>query len=70
VIGRRVGGDPEFDYSPALQEAQASGRAWDRAMLLRFLADPEEMFPGLWMGSNGLRDAAEREAIAGFVEGR
>ncbi len=67
VIGRRVGGDAAFDYSPALEAAGRNGDVWDAARLSRFLADPEEMYPGLWMGSNGLPDAAERDAVAGFL---
>jgi cytochrome c len=31
------------------------------------LADPEAMFPGLWMGANGLRDAGDRAAVAAFL---
>jgi cytochrome c2 len=67
--GRRVGGDPGFDYSPVLAAARNEGRVWDRAMLDRFLEDPEEMFPGLWMGGNGLRAAADRAAVARFLAG-
>jgi cytochrome c2 len=66
--GRRVGGDPGFDYSPALVEAGKAGDAWDGDRLVRFLADPEEMYPGLWMGANGLRSAAERQAVAEFLQ--
>lgn len=67
LIGRPVAGDPQFDYSPVLRQARAAGQVWDAAMLERFLADPEEMFPGLWMGGNGLDRAAEREAVAAFL---
>ena len=67
VVGRRVGGDPGFDYSPVLEEARQEGRVWDVATLERFLADPEEMFPGLWMGNNGLRAAEDRAAVAAFL---
>ncbi|MFC7539303.1 c-type cytochrome [Siccirubricoccus deserti] len=45
----------------------AAGQVWDAPMLERFLADPEEMFPGLWMGGNGLRQAADRAAVARFL---
>lgn len=65
VLGRRVGGDPAFGYSPALEQA---GRSWDRALLLRFLADPEEVFPGTWMGANNLPEAADRAAVADFLQ--
>ena len=68
VAARRVGGDPAFDYSPVLEAAREAGRVWDAALLERFLADPEEMFPGLWMGNNGLRAAEDRAAVAAFLQ--
>jgi cytochrome c len=64
LAGRRIGGDAGFDYSPALQAAE--GR-WDAARLERFLRDPEEMFPGLWMGGNGVSDAAARQRIVEYL---
>jgi cytochrome c len=69
LIGRVVGGDPRFDYSPALRRARAAGLRWDAARLAAFLDDPEEMFPGLWMGGNGLRDADARDAVASYLRG-
>ncbi len=69
VLGRRVGGDPGFDYSPALQAAGRAGERWDTARLIRFLDDPEEMYPGVWMGANGLPAAAERRAVVEFLRG-
>ncbi|MBD0274780.1 MAG: c-type cytochrome [Acetobacteraceae bacterium] len=68
VVGRRVGTAEGFDYSPVLQEAGRAGDAWDAARLERFLADPEEMYPGLWMGGNGLRVAADRRAVVAFLQ--
>jgi cytochrome c len=68
LIGREVAGDRAFDYSPALRDARATGQVWDAAMLDRFLADPEEMFPGLWMGGNGLARAAERAAVVAYLK--
>lgn len=68
LFGRAVGGDPAFDYSPALEAARRAGHRWDMARLLRFLDDPEEMYPGLWMGGNGLPAEAERGALAGWLE--
>jgi cytochrome c len=62
-----VGGDPKFDYSPVLEGARQEGRVWDEALLKQFLADPEEMFPGLWMGNNALRAAEDRAAVAAFL---
>ena len=66
LAGRRVGGDLAFDYSPALRAAHG---AWDAERLDRFLADPEEMFPGLWMGGNGIDDAVQRRALVEFLVG-
>lgn len=68
VAGRRVGGDPAFDYSPVLEQAGRGGDRWDRERLVRFLEDPEEMYPGVWMGGNGLRAEAERSSVARFLE--
>jgi cytochrome c len=68
LLGRGVAGDPAFDYSPALEAARGRA-AWDAATLDHFLADPEAMFPGLWMGENGVRDAADRAAVVRFLTG-
>ena len=67
LIGRKVGGDPAFDYSPVLRKANAERLSWDNERLDRFLADPAEMFPGLWMSIRGVEDAADRAALVGFL---
>jgi cytochrome c2 len=67
VIGRRVGAAPGFDYSPVLEGAGRGGDTWDPDRMVRFLEDPEEMYPGLWMGANGLRAEAQRRAVAAFL---
>ena len=67
LIGRRVAGDPAFDYSPVLRQAGAQNRRWDRTMLDAFLADPEAMFPGMWMTGRRMPEAAERRALASFL---
>ena len=67
LIGRKVAGDPAFDYSPVLQQAREEGRVWTREALERFLADPEAMFPAMWMSAQGIRDATERKALARFI---
>ena len=67
LLGRRVGGDGAFDYSPALQKARDEGLVWDEARLDRFLTDPAEMFPGLWMATRGVEDASERRALVRFL---
>ena len=67
VVGRAVGGDAAFDYSPVLRKAREDGLRWDAQRLETFLADPAEMFPGLWMSMRGIEDAAERKALARFL---
>jgi cytochrome c len=60
LIGRRVAGDPAFDYSPALRAGRDKGDVWTRDTLDLFLSDPEMMYPGQWMGSPPIRDAKTR----------
>ncbi len=68
VVGRRVGSEPGFGYSPVLEEAGRKGDAWDVGRLATFLEDPEEMYPGVWMGANGLRSEAERRAVVEWLQ--
>ena len=67
LIGRSIGGDPAFDYSPVLRKAREDGLHWDAQRLQTFLADPAAMFPGLWMSMRGIEDAAERQALVRFL---
>ncbi|MEH2527506.1 MULTISPECIES: c-type cytochrome [unclassified Bradyrhizobium] len=67
VIGRPIGGEVGFDYSPVLRKARDDGLRWDAKRLEAFLADPAAMFPGLWMSIRGI-DAAERQALVRFLE--
>ncbi|MBR0670921.1 c-type cytochrome [Neoroseomonas soli] len=64
LSGRRIAGDARFDYSPTLRGASGT---WTAERLSEFLDDPEEMFPGLWMGGNGVHDAATRRAIVDYL---
>jgi len=70
LIGRKVAGDPRFDYSPALRAARDGGAMWTADRLDRFLAEPEDMFPGLWMGGNGMREPGPRAALVDFLRAR
>jgi cytochrome c len=67
LVGRKVGSDPAFDYSPALRKARDEGLIWDAGGLDAFLADPAKMFPGLWMSMRGIEDAAERQSLVSFL---
>ncbi|GHC64791.1 cytochrome c2 [Gemmobacter tilapiae] len=42
VIGRPVGGMPEYVYGPALLAAGADGQAWDEASLALYVSDPNK----------------------------
>lgn len=68
VVGRTIGGDAAFDYSPVLRKAREDGLRWDAKRLDAFLADPAAMFPGLWMSMRGIEDTAERQALLRFLE--
>lgn len=67
VVGRRIGGDPDYGYSPPVEAAGAAGQRWDAALLARFLADPDAMFPASWMGGNGVSRAEDRAAVVEFL---
>ena len=67
LIGRSIGGDPAFDYSPVLRKARDDGLRWDATRLDSFLTDPAAMFPGLWMSMRGVEDATERQALIRFL---
>ena len=45
---------------PKLLINGANDRYWTLDALDTFLADPEAMFPAMWMSAQGIRDAAER----------
>ena len=68
VVGRPIGGDAAFDYSPVLRKARDEGLRWDAKRMEAFLADPAAMFPGLWMSMRGIEDAAERQALVRLLE--
>ncbi|MEM9630770.1 MAG: hypothetical protein AAGA50_05570 [Pseudomonadota bacterium] len=65
--GRRLGGDQDFGYSPVFEQAFETGDVWTPELLDQFLADPEGMFPGMWMSYQGLEDAARRSALVDFI---
>jgi cytochrome c len=67
LIGRNIGGDAAFDYSPVLRKARDEGLRWDARRLETFLADPAEMFSGLWMSMRGIEDASERQSLVRFL---
>lgn len=40
VLGRTVGGLPDYAYSDSLASVGAAGKVWDEAMLAAYLPDP------------------------------
>ena len=46
VVGRKVGGDPDFSYSQVLSDAKDK---WTEDSLSTFLADPQKAMPGTAM---------------------
>jgi cytochrome c len=46
VVGRKIGGDADFSYSPALSDAKGN---WTEDSLSTFLADPQKAMPGTAM---------------------
>ena len=69
LAGRPIAGQRRFNYSPALRRFAARERRWTRALLERFLADPEALVPGIEMSLPPL-SAAERRAVAGWLQPR
>ncbi|MBU9699297.1 cytochrome C [Rhodobacteraceae bacterium HSP-20] len=54
VVGRTVGGVPDFAYSESLKSVGAAGKVWDEAMLVAYLPDPSA-----WVKAETGDDAAK-----------
>lgn len=65
VAGTKAATRPGYAYSPALRK---SGRTWSRAALSAYMADPAKFVPGTTMVNPGVTSAAERMAIAQYME--
>ena len=50
-----------------MRKARDDGLRWDTERLNRFLADPAEMFPGLWMSIRGVEVTADRAELVRFL---
>lgn len=67
LMGRKVGSLDGYNYSPAMKSA---GFVWTPEMLQRFLTAPQAAIPGTRMAFSGLKDPADRAAIASFLSSR
>lgn len=65
VFGRRAGTVPGFEFSQAMKD---SGLTWNQANLDRYLADPRGVVPGTTMAYNGVKDAAQRQAVINYLK--
>ena len=65
VVGRKVGTEPGFRYSPAMA---AAGGVWDPARLAKFLAAPKEAVPGTRMGFPGLKNPEDVKAGVDYLQ--
>ena len=65
VFGRRAGTAAGFEFSQAMKD---SGLTWNQANLDRYLADPRGVVPGTTMAYNGIKDAAQRQAVINYLK--
>ena len=65
VMGRRIAGAADYEYSDALRKQQG---VWDRETLDRFLAAPQVFAPGVNMTFGGVKNAADRQVVLDFLE--
>lgn len=64
LFGRRAGGVPGFEYSPAMKRSKL---VWSEKTLNRFLADPPGTVPGTTMTYAGVADPAERADLIAYL---
>ena len=64
LVGRPAGSIVDFDYSPALEQADL---VWNRTTLDAFLAGPDTFLPGTYMVLWGLEERS-RQRIIDYLE--
>ena len=65
LFGRRAGTVAGFEFSQAMKD---SGLTWNQAGLDRYLIDPRGVVPGTTMAYNGVKDAAQRQALINYLK--
>jgi cytochrome c2 len=68
IVGRAAGRQARFKYSPALRRAADGGLVWTPQNLDQWLADPQAFLPGTTMDFIGVRDAADRRDLIGYLQ--
>jgi cytochrome c len=67
VVGQAVAAQEGFRYSPALQEAGASGMVWNEENLAAYLADPRGFIRGNRMAFRGLDSDDDIAAVIAYM---
>lgn len=65
VFGRTAGGQPKFNYSPAVKEA---GFVWNGEHLDHWLENPRTFLRGTKMSFAGLPDATDRRDVIAWLK--
>ena len=66
VVGRKAGADANYNYSPAMKQANI---VWDVKSLDAYLADPQKVVPGNKMPFPGLKTEQDRADVIAFFAG-
>ncbi len=64
VIGRKAGTLPNFNFSPAMKQANIT---WDAKTLDAYLADPQKLVPGNRMPFPGLKTDHDRTDVIAYL---
>ena len=63
IVGRKAGADANYNYSPAMKQANV---VWDAKSLDAYLADPQKVVPGNKMPFPGLKTEQDRADVIAF----
>jgi nitrite reductase (NO-forming) len=66
IIGRKAGAEANYNYSPAMKQANI---VWDAKSLDAYLADPQKIVPGNKMPFPGLKTEQDRADVIAFLAG-
>jgi len=66
IIGRKAGAEANYNYSPAMKQANI---VWDAKALDAYLADPQKVVPGNKMPFPGLKTEQDRADVIAFFAG-